>query len=388
MGMAKRKLAGTKKSGSRGQLASVAKADEAFGFRRLPVLDLASGDSLTIPVYDFEGSDPDAPSVYLQSAMHGPEVQGSLVLALMVAHLKENPPQGRVRIVPNANPAGLNAKVGEYTNGRFDTVTGDNFNRRYFLPTTNFAWDDFLREHAASDEKAVVANFRTKMRRALESQKTKGGTIADRIAITLQLLSIDFDHCLDLHCANVSVRHLYAPEHTRADSAYLQIPHVLLIPNDSFTGAKDEVFFHPWQELARRRGNPAAIAVQSFTLELGDQETVDRRGAEKDLAGILSYLAHRGVLAGKPKKIHPVFCALENYATIHSPRGGLVEWRAVPGEKVRKGQVVATILQFHEDPIFHEVKSPCHGIVNLRHSSAIVHEGAELMKIVGTPSGA
>ncbi|RYZ94585.1 MAG: hypothetical protein EOP11_26190, partial [Proteobacteria bacterium] len=103
MGMAKRKMAGNKKSRSGGKLASVASAKAAFGFRRLPVLDLASGDSLTIPIYDFSGSDPAAPSVYLQSAMHGAEVQGSLVLALLVAHLKAHPPLGRVRIVPNAN---------------------------------------------------------------------------------------------------------------------------------------------------------------------------------------------------------------------------------------------------------------------------------------------
>lgn len=352
-------------------------------FERLPVVELASGDSLTIPVYTFQGSDPSAPSVYLQSAVHGSEVQGSLVLALLLEHLKAHPPRGNVRIVPNANPVGLNNKQGEYTDGRFDSVTGDNFNRMYHLPTKAFPWDAFLHAQEGAKPAELAGAFRQELRRALLLRREKGGTIAERIALTLQLLSIDYDHCLDLHCANRSERHIYAPEYTRGDVAYFQIRNVLLMPNDSFTGAMDEVFFHPWAELARKSGTPATVAVQSFTLELGDQEDIDRRMAEKDLKGILSYLAHRGVLAGKPGKIKPVYCTLENYTTVHSPRGGLVEWKHSPGDRVKKNELLACILHFNEEPTFHEVRSPIDGIITLRHSSVIVHEGAELMKIIG-----
>ena len=352
-------------------------------FQRLPVIELASGDALTIPVYTFEGSDPSAPSVYLQSAVHGPEVQGSLVLALLIEYLRKNPPLGNVRIVPNANPVGLNAKQGEFTDGRFDAVTGDNFNRMYYLPTKSFPWESFLQANANADQKALARAFRSEMTKALLLRRQRGGTIAERLALTLQLLSIEFDHCLDLHCANRSERHIYAPEYTHDDVPYFQIRNVLLMPNDSFSGAMDEVFFHPWAELARKHGTPASVQVQSFTLELGDQEEMDRSMAEKDLLGVLSYLAHRGVLSGKARKIKPVYCTLENYTTVHSPRGGLVDWKRRPGDQVKKGDLLACILHFNEEPTFHEVRSPIDGIITLRHSSVIVHEGAELMKIIG-----
>lgn len=349
----------------------------------MPVVELASGDSLTIPVYTITGSDPAAPTAYLQSAVHGPEVQGSLVLALLLEHFRKHPPLGNVRIVPNANPVGLNQKQGEFTDGRFDAVTGDNFNRMYHLPTKAFAWEKFLAEQEDAEEASLRLAFRTELRRALLLRQEKGGTIAERLALKLQLLSIDYDHCLDLHCANRSERHIYAPEYTRSDVPYFQIRNVLLMPNDSFTGAMDEVFFHPWTELARRRGTPGTVAVQSFTVELGDQEEMDRKLAEKDLEGILSYLAHRGVVAGRPRKIKPVYCTLEKYATVHSPRGGLVDWQRKPGDQVKKHDLLARILHFNEEPTFHEVRSPIDGIITLRHSSVIVHEGAELMKLIG-----
>jgi uncharacterized protein len=352
-------------------------------FERRPMIELASGDVLTIPVYTFEGTDPAAPSVYLQSAVHGPEVQGSMVLALLLDHLREHPPRGRVRIVPNANPVGLNNKQGEFTDGRFDSVTGDNFNRMYFLPTKAFPWDSFLHEHGGKSPKELARAFRGELKKALLIRRDRGGTIAERIAVNLQLLSIEFDHCLDLHCANRSERHIYAPEYTRDDVPYFQIRNVLLMPNDSFSGAMDEVFFHPWAELARKAGTPASVAVQSFTVELGDQEEIDRKMAEKDLEGILSYLAHRGVIDGKPRKTKPVYCTLENYTTVHSPRGGLVDWCRRPGDQVKKNDLLARILHFNEEPTFHEVRSPIDGIITLRHSSVIVHEGAELMKIIG-----
>jgi predicted deacylase len=363
-----------KKAGKSRDLASVS-------FEWKPVLTLASGDSFHIPVYTFAGTEPQAPTAYLQSAMHGPEVQGSLVIALLHEYLKENPPLGTIRLVPNCNPVGLNNKRGDYTDGRFDPVTGDNFNRKYHLPTKNFPWDEFLKNHGACSERELRDSFRSEMRKSLEAARAKGGVIAERLATQVQLLSLDFDHCLDLHCANASVRHVYAPESTKPDVAYFGIPNVVLIPDEEFGGAKDEVFIHPWAELARRRGDKK-ILVQSFTLELGPQETIDRKNAEKDLKGILSYLAHRGVIRGRAVKSKPLYCALKHYTTVAAPQGGLGEWHAAPGDSVKAGQLLARILTFGEQPTYLNVKAPVSGVITVRHSSSIMHEGAELMKIV------
>lgn len=91
-----------------------------YSYQRLKVRTLASGDYLSIPVYTFTGSRKGAPTAYLQSAMHGSEVQGTLVIAKLIDYFKANPPLGTVRLVPNCNPMGINQKVGEYTDGRND----------------------------------------------------------------------------------------------------------------------------------------------------------------------------------------------------------------------------------------------------------------------------
>jgi predicted deacylase len=200
------------------------------------------------------------------------------------------------------------------------------------------------------------------------------------MALTLQKLSIDYDICLDLHCANRSVRHAYVPAYAKESASFLKIPFHLLMPDDKFGGAMDEVFFAPWTELVRRRGR-GTVPVQGITVELGNHEQVCGKEARKDLDGILNYLRHMGVVSGKAEKFKPVCCDLENYQLISAPQGGIAEFLVQPGEAVKAGQVVVRILNFKDEPDFLEIKAPKNGYVILQHSSAVVNEGAELIKI-------
>jgi predicted deacylase len=95
---------------------------------------LASGASLPLRVYTIKGRDPTAKTAYIQSSMHGSEVQGNAVIAHLLEHFATSPPEGDVVLVPNANPYAVNQKGAEYTMGRFDPTTGDNWNRAYWLP--------------------------------------------------------------------------------------------------------------------------------------------------------------------------------------------------------------------------------------------------------------
>lgn len=347
--------------------------------KRIPVLSLASGDQLSIPVYSFKGTNAGAPSVYLQSAMHGSEVQGSLVLALMLEYLEKNPPLGNVRIVPNCNPAGLNNKRGEYTDGRNDPIRGDNWNRKYFLPSEGLDFAEFLAKNEKLPEAELFSVFRRRLKKYLDEKKTKG--VGERIAVTLQRLSIEYDICLDLHCANRSVRHAYVPDFAREDATYLDIPFQLVMPNDKFGGSMDEVFFAPWAALAKARG-VESIPAQGYTIELGNHEELSLEEAKLDLERILNFLRHRGVVKGKAKKLRPYQQSLINYHLISAPFGGLAEIVCQLGKPVKKGQVVIRMLTFGKMPVFTEIKSPYSGIPILQHSSAIVNEGAELLKIL------
>ena len=79
----------------------------------------ASGRNMNVPLYRFVGEQP-GPKVYIQSSIHGAEVQGNVVIYQLIQWLKTLPICGEVLLVPNCNPVGTNIKAGEYTLGRFD----------------------------------------------------------------------------------------------------------------------------------------------------------------------------------------------------------------------------------------------------------------------------
>lgn len=349
-------------------------------YRKIPVQKLASGDTLNINVYDIAGRKPGAPRAYLQSAVHGSEVQGSLVLALLLEYLEKHPPLGDIRIVPNANPIGLNNKQAEYTNGRFDPVTGDNFNRQYHAAHRELDWATFVPAARKASAAEAHALFRRELHRSLEARAKRSGTAAPRLAWQLQRLSFDYDLLLDLHCANRAARHCYVPQSAARDAAYFRIPFLLVMPDDRCGGSFDEVSFAPWAEFSKRTGH--AHPVQSFTLELGPHEDASYRDAQADLAGILNYLRHKGVIAGKASRFRAHAVPLDRYKVIFADQGGIVDYPVGLGKKVKKGDLLARILTFGKRPLFKEIRAPFVGYTILHHSSAVVHEGAEIVKLV------
>ncbi len=351
-----------------------------YEYSRKIVRTLASGDTLSIPIYTFAGTKKGAPSAYFQSAVHGSEVQGSLVIAKLIEYFSQHPPLGTIRLVPNANPVGLNEKRGEYTDGRCDPSTGDNWNRMYYLPCADLDWEKFLQKGEPRQE--TWARFRSYLKEKIAARAKKPMSYSESLAISLQELSIDFDHCLDLHCANHSVRHVYAPAYTAKDAAYLGIPFHILMDN-KFGGAMDEVSFHPWWLLQEKIGGE--VAVQSFTLEFGNHEEISSQGAKNDVDGILNYLKHRGVIAGKAKATKPIRCRQKDYLLIPAPQGGLAEYIAPLGKRVKKGALLVKIHQFGKKTKAIEIRSPVNGVSILYHSSSVVHEGAELLKIFAKP---
>ena len=96
----------------------------------LVVAQNASGRNLNVPVYKFTSEVP-GPNVYIQSSIHGAEVQGNAVLLHILQALQNANLKGQITLVPNCNPVGSNLKSGEYTLGRFDPVNGQNWNRAY-----------------------------------------------------------------------------------------------------------------------------------------------------------------------------------------------------------------------------------------------------------------
>lgn len=355
----------------------------------LVVAQNASGRNMHVPLYRFKGSQP-GPKVYIQSSIHGAEVQGNVVIYHLIRLLRENALRGEVILVPNCNPVGTNIKAGEYTLGRFDPVNGTNWNRGYYYDAEH-VWQ--FAESVSADEPldSVKKRFRADIKDCIQArlESTWGIGLAQRLNLKLQQLAFDADIVIDLHNGPVSTRHVYVPEYARQAAHYFNIPHVILIPN-VFAGALDEATFCPWwtlqDALSARFGRPVSFNVEAFTLEMGSQEVISFAEGEYDALSVMSYLGHKGCFVEHgyvPDNIRRVAVWLRDYKTLFTQRGGIVEYLAAPGRQVKQGEPLARVLNVDEldNPrAVDTITAPCDLIPILHFPSASVLSGTQLYK--------
>jgi uncharacterized protein len=349
----------------------------------------ASGRNMNVPIYRFKGKD-SGPKVYIQSSIHGAEVQGNVVIYHLIQWLKKLSIRGEVILVPNCNPVGTNIKAGEYTLGRFDPVNGTNWNRGYYYDEALV--DDFAR--SVKDDESIAAiklRFRQLIKHRLEQKlaETWGIGLAQRLNLKLQQLAFDADIVIDLHNGPVSTRHIYVPDYARDSAKLFNIPHVIFIPN-KFAGALDEATFCPWwtlqHKLSIKQQKDVDFQVEAFTLEMGSQEVINFSEGEYDASSILSYLNAKGCLINAdfaPEDIRRVAVTLDNYKILYSQQGGMVEYIAKPGEHIKQGEVLARLLNVDEleSPIAtQDILAPCDLIPILHFPSASMLSGTQLYK--------
>ncbi len=365
-----------------------------FSKQVMHVGEMASGAALTVPVYRIKGLK-DAPSVYIQANMHGAEVQGNAVIFQLLEQLRSMKVNGDITLVPYANPVGCNHKNGEYTLGRFDPITGVNWNRMYHFDESIIK--PFVQRCIGKDDATIEADFKQLMIDTIEQKLDHnifGLTTGQRIAYQLQRLAHQADFVLDLHTGPISSKHLYCPEYARESAQYFDIPHTLLIPN-VFDGALDEATFCPWWKLQQAFADlgiefsisSKRINKESFTVELGSQEQIDLDVALEDAKSILSYLQYKGVIETTeftPQPMTRYACYLKDYKAYYSPMGGMVDYLAEFGQPLAPGEPLARILRMDNygdgDPL-HYLSLDKEVIPILHFASASVNQGTELYKV-------
>ncbi|WP_206485199.1 succinylglutamate desuccinylase/aspartoacylase family protein [Thalassotalea sp. G2M2-11] len=356
--------------------------------------EMASGAALTVPVYRFKGR-AGAPSVYIQANMHGAEVQGNAVIFQLLELLRDLKVNGDITLVPYANPVGCNHKNGEYTLGRFDPITGVNWNRMYHFDESIIK--PFVQQCIGKDNATIERDFKALMLETINQKldhNIYGLTTGQRIAYQLQQLAHQADFVLDLHTGPISSKHLYCPEYAQESAQYFDIPHTLLIPN-VFDGALDEATFCPWWKLQQAFAelgiefsiDANGINKESFTVELGSQEQIDLDVALTDAKSILCYLQHKGVIDSTefvPQEMTRYGCYLKDYKAYYSPMGGMVDYLAEFGQPLAAGQPLARILRMDNygdgDPL-HYLSLDQDVIPILHFASASVNQGTELYKV-------
>lgn len=351
--------------------------------------EMASGVKLTVPIYTIKGNGT-GPSVFIQANMHGAEVQGNAVIYQLLETLRGLDVAGEITLVPYANPIGCNHKNGEYTLGRFDPITGVNWNRNYHYNESDY--QQFVKMHINSDIEVIKTKFSALLQQQIEQKLEHnqwGLTTGQRIAYQLQALAHKADIVLDLHTGPISSKHLYCPEYCSESAGYFNIPHTIFIPN-SFAGAMDEATFCPWwrlTELFADNDKQFDFNKESFTVELGSQEQIDLDEAKIDAASILSYLQYKGVLINQgftPDDMTRYGCYLKDYKAYFAPMGGMIDYLAKFGEVLPAGEPLARILRmdnYGDGDALHYLSLDCDVIPILHFASASVNQGTELYKV-------
>ncbi len=361
---------------------------------KVPVVELPSGEVLSLKVIDIVGKKK-GPMCYLQASVHGAEHQGNAVIYQLLKYLEKNEIAGSIRLVPMANPIALNNKIGTYTHGRFNSNTGDNWNRLYHdFTKDNDQVLEFAKKYLGYDELDIDKQYKLLLSKLIEDKKNENSNYGiDRnghVNILLQELAHNADYVLDLHTGPVATRYLYVPEYLEEKCADLQFPHNLIIPNN-FAGAMDEASFMPWINLQRafkELGRDYDIAFEAYTVELGSEERISLEEAQLDLRHILHYLFLRGIVTEEDNPITTTIkkCKLKDYKTYYAPRGALYEYMVQPGQAVKKGEVLAVALNFEnhfkEEEIKIELRANQDCIVINHYPSSSVPSGAELFQVM------
>lgn len=359
---------------------------------KLVVGQQATGTDITVPVIKIQGQGA-GPSVYIQANIHGAEVQGNGVIHQLLEAFKRQPPLGDVTLVPMANPLGINQKSGEFTLGRFDPITGENWNRQYHFDAAII--DELVNHHFDASETELASRLREAIAAQIDDKLASpfGVKSGQHLALRLQKMALEADIVLDLHTGPISARHLYVPAYAIEDAPYFGIGLNIIIPSD-FAGALDEASFSPWWQLSeamQKQGRKLPVMVDAFTLELGSQEKLDMNAAKLDAQGIVNYLSHRGVLAesayqasDSETELHA--CLLKDYRAVYSPYGGQIEYLAALGQPVAAGEPLAQIWHFDAlgttQHVGRELTLPEAVIPVLHFASASVRQGTELYKVL------
>ncbi|HVK89953.1 MAG TPA: succinylglutamate desuccinylase/aspartoacylase family protein [Mycoplana sp.] len=317
-----------------------------------------------VPVLRFKGSDPKAPSVHIQAALHANELPGTALIHFLCERLRKADADGDIlgdiTIVPQANPIGAAQSHFGELQGRFDLASRTNFNRDFPL--------------VALDERDAL----------LEDHD--GQTAVNRLKRTLLHMALGAELVLDLHCDDESVQYAYIDEAFWPEAAdlasALKMEAVFL--SDGESTAFEEAVGYAFKRQGGERLSqvPGRLAV---TVELRGRRDVYPQLAKEDADGVWRFLAARGAVRDEsvdlPRFAGPAL-PLDNIEMVRALEPGMVLFHKDVGDSVEAGDLLATIVTrpgLADSTI--EVRAERAGLIATRSSDRSVRRGGDLMKI-------
>jgi predicted deacylase len=358
--------------------------------RVLPVSSMGNERTLTIIRY---GSGSAGKKACLQAGLHADEAPGYLVMHHLITLLDEADAAGtipgEILLIPVANPIGAGQWRDEVLRGRFDYFDNTNFNRKHLDISEKVAEkiQDILSD-SPDRNKAVIRQAMADVLRGLSPLDESA-----RLKHLLLSLSFDADIVLDLHCDYQAVTHVYmgSPLWPEASDLSAQIgSEATLLAKVSGDNPYDEACSRIWWELAEKfPAVPIPLACLAATVELRGISDVSHALASRDAENIFHFLQRRGLLSGPAAELPPLrnpATPLRGVAHLKATAPGVVIYFKKPGDKIKKGDVIAEIvnpLEGDQNSRVTRVKSNIDGILISINVDRFARPGRILAKIAG-----
>lgn len=355
---------------------------------RHPLLSPAPGTQRELVSLHY--GQPGCQKAYIQASLHGDELPGMLVAHHLRRQLDALEAAGQIRgeivLLPMANPIGLSQFLLHAHLGRFELMSGENFNRHY--PDQIDAVARAVEPQLGADAAANVAILRRALKAAVAAAPVSTELQSQRR--TLMGLSCDADIVLDLHCDAQALMHLYTETPCWPDCdplARFLGARLTLLAQDSGDNPFDEACSQVWWKWDKHFGGrfPIPQACLSVTVELRGTADVTHELAAADAKNIIDFLRWRGLIAGdKPALPDAVGDArpLAGSMPIAAPKPGVLTFLKDVGAEVKAGEVLAHVI----DPISAEVtelKSPVDGLLFARDFLRFANAGMRVAKVAG-----
>ena len=365
----------------------------------IDLLQLASGDRLSLQVYRFIGTNP-GNKVYLQANLHGCEIVGNQVIHQLIEFLRTLDPRqikGEIWLVPVCNPLATNQRSHFFSTGRFNSYDGKDWNRifwDYEKEAENL--ERLAQSYLKLDPKKIAIKYLQEIQQALVKKKEqlqtqKSAPYNKHYRYQLQSLCLDANYVIDIHSSsNQGIDYIYCFK-TREDSAkyFLLDRGILMTQYDG--DAFDEAFMKPWLALERkleRLGRKIKLDRESWTLELGSGMDINAKSVEKGVKGIKNYLVAKGIINLENYNLTTTEIKLvtkNNIAQYYAPIGGMIRNRVSLNTQVKAGELIYQILSFNkkrELPAVIDIHAMKNGLVFDRATNQAVNQGEYVLSIM------
>ena len=297
---------------------------------RLPVADLYTGTSLSMPVHVVCGRR-DGPVLFVSAAIHGDELNGVEIIRRLLKRKALSSMRGTLLAVPIVNVHGF-------------------LDQSRYLP----------------DRRDLNRSF----------PGSRKGSVAARMAYTFMHEIVDkADFGIDLHTGALNRANLPQIRGNLDDEETLQLARAFGAPVIVNSNVRDGSL----RQCAADKGMPMLI------YEAGEALRFDELSIRAGLRGTLNAMRHIGMLplSRKTRPVSPVLA--DSTSWVRAPESGIVIPRVELGSRVTEGDVLAVI----GDPVSDEealVKAPFDGIIIGQSKLPLAHEGDALFNVAAFKS--